>query len=320
MGSGLIIGILAECLICGLICSAVASSRGMEGGFWWGFFLNVIGIIIVAVRPNDQVKNPAPVPAGSSVASDPNADYRFQCQRCGHLSTGWYQKCPHCGAEGKMVKRTTEAMTASETATAEPISRAQPTNEMAEEKPAEPELRLIQGSSAEKTFSAVEVIGYLKEYRELLDTGALTSKEFGKKKDQLLQKLEIDITAMCEADVIKALKGFKELLDLQVLSREEFEDKKRRLLGEEEEISFEGDIPQGEAQKPLPEQRIQAEESFSFEGMIPTGGIQELPAEEQREEDDRLKRFEELRREMEETRRQLGELCRKEEEQKAEGE
>ena len=25
----------------------------MEGGFWWGFWLGIIGIIIVAVRPNE---------------------------------------------------------------------------------------------------------------------------------------------------------------------------------------------------------------------------------------------------------------------------
>jgi len=25
----------------------------MEGGFWWGFLLGVLGIIVVAVRPKD---------------------------------------------------------------------------------------------------------------------------------------------------------------------------------------------------------------------------------------------------------------------------
>lgn len=314
MGGGLIIGILIECFICGLICSAVASSRGMEGGFWWGFFLNVIGIIIVAVRPNDQVKNPAPIPAVPTAANDPNADYRFQCQSCGHLSTGWYQKCPHCGAEGKMVKRTTEMLMVPGTASADTVSRAQLKSETTEEKPLEPELRLIHGKQEEKTLNAEEVIEYLKEYKELLDVDALTSGEFGKKKDQLLKKLEIDIDALSEADVIKALKGFKELFDRKIISQEEFIEKKHQLLGEEEEISFEGSIPLGEVRNPLLNQNIKEEESFSFEGMIPQGGIQELPAGESRDEDDRLKRFEELRREMEETRKQLNEL------NKAEGE
>jgi hypothetical protein len=28
-------------------------NRGGKGGFWWGFFLGVIGIIVEAVRPKE---------------------------------------------------------------------------------------------------------------------------------------------------------------------------------------------------------------------------------------------------------------------------
>ena len=49
-----LIGVLVGSIIFGVICKAIASSRGMEGGFWWGFLLWVIGIIIVAVRPNES--------------------------------------------------------------------------------------------------------------------------------------------------------------------------------------------------------------------------------------------------------------------------
>lgn len=49
-----IFAILVEALICGLISRAITKGRGMEGGFWWGFFLSIIGIIVVAVRPNDN--------------------------------------------------------------------------------------------------------------------------------------------------------------------------------------------------------------------------------------------------------------------------
>ncbi len=41
-------------VVCGFVCMAIASSRNMNGGFWWGFWLGIIGIIIVAVRPNDN--------------------------------------------------------------------------------------------------------------------------------------------------------------------------------------------------------------------------------------------------------------------------
>ena len=61
-------GYLLICLISGLICGfiaeSIAANRGMNGGFWWGFWLTVIGIIVVAVRPNDS--RPMYTPSSSS--------------------------------------------------------------------------------------------------------------------------------------------------------------------------------------------------------------------------------------------------------------
>jgi len=47
--------ILCISAICGAACVSISESRSMEGGFWWGFFLWIIGIIVVAVRPSDKV-------------------------------------------------------------------------------------------------------------------------------------------------------------------------------------------------------------------------------------------------------------------------
>lgn len=44
---------LVVSLICGLISKNITASRGMDGGFWWGFLLGILGIIVVAVRPKD---------------------------------------------------------------------------------------------------------------------------------------------------------------------------------------------------------------------------------------------------------------------------
>ena len=52
-----IVGVIVYAIICGLICQSIASSRDMEGGFIWGFFLGIIGIIIVACRPKDPNDN-----------------------------------------------------------------------------------------------------------------------------------------------------------------------------------------------------------------------------------------------------------------------
>lgn len=50
----LLLGILIVRPIMGFISMSIASNRGMEGGFGWGFFLGIIGIIVVAIRPNDN--------------------------------------------------------------------------------------------------------------------------------------------------------------------------------------------------------------------------------------------------------------------------
>ena len=40
--------------ICGIVAKHISKERRISGGFWWGFFLGVIGIIVVAVRPRDK--------------------------------------------------------------------------------------------------------------------------------------------------------------------------------------------------------------------------------------------------------------------------
>ncbi len=45
-------------IICGFISKSINESKGYDGGFWWGFLLSIIGIIVVAVRPfNKDHKN-----------------------------------------------------------------------------------------------------------------------------------------------------------------------------------------------------------------------------------------------------------------------
>ena len=40
-------------VVFGIITKTINNNRGKEGGFRWGFFLGVIGIIVVAVRPKE---------------------------------------------------------------------------------------------------------------------------------------------------------------------------------------------------------------------------------------------------------------------------
>ena len=38
-------------LICGFVTKSMNEEKGYTGGFWWGFFLDILGIIVIAVRP-----------------------------------------------------------------------------------------------------------------------------------------------------------------------------------------------------------------------------------------------------------------------------
>ena len=49
----LLIGLLVWRIILGLVSRRVSKNRGRKGGFWWGFFLGFIGIIVEAVRPKE---------------------------------------------------------------------------------------------------------------------------------------------------------------------------------------------------------------------------------------------------------------------------
>ena len=48
-----LIAFLVVAVIFGLVTKSINENRGRQGGFWWGFFLGVIGIIVVAVRPKE---------------------------------------------------------------------------------------------------------------------------------------------------------------------------------------------------------------------------------------------------------------------------
>lgn len=37
--------------ILGFVTKSISESKGYEDGFWWGFLLGILGIIVVAVRP-----------------------------------------------------------------------------------------------------------------------------------------------------------------------------------------------------------------------------------------------------------------------------
>lgn len=51
-------------MIFGCAARAIANSKGYDGGFAWGFWLWIIGLLVVGFRPDQSTASP-PVPAAA---------------------------------------------------------------------------------------------------------------------------------------------------------------------------------------------------------------------------------------------------------------
>ena len=49
-----VIGIIRR-VVFGIACAAIAKSKGYRHGFWWGFLLPLLGLLVVALRPQKVV-------------------------------------------------------------------------------------------------------------------------------------------------------------------------------------------------------------------------------------------------------------------------
>lgn len=156
---GYLFGVVLVCIICGFISQAIASSRGMDGGFWWGFWLWIIGIIVVAVRPNDKPVHYQYAPAPKSKQEREKeilAAGGWKCD-CGEVNYDYVTSCS-CGRSKRDVEQ----------------------RRLAARKAAE-ERKIAETYKPVKTNAE-----QIREYKELLDIGAITQEEYEAKKKQLL--------------------------------------------------------------------------------------------------------------------------------------
>lgn len=139
-----------------------------SNGFWWGFFLGLVGVIVVACKSNvsnykmtgwkcvcgkvhsDYVTACACGRARNTVASVPAG--HWSCS-CGRIHAPYVSSCI-CGLSKKDAAR---SATVPEKATS-------------------------------ATPSEQDTVNLLKEYKTLLDSGAITQEEFDAKKAQLLER------------------------------------------------------------------------------------------------------------------------------------
>ena len=151
-----IIGLIVSFFL-GVLTQGINESKGYSGGFAWGFWLGIIGIIVVSCRqPNPYysyqtesiIRAPAPV---NEVP--PPGGWKCICGK-GHAA---YESGCVCG------RSKTEALQNAKKDTSED-----------------------QQSSKKDTSTSTDTISAIKEYKKLLDDGIITQEEFDAKKKQLL--------------------------------------------------------------------------------------------------------------------------------------
>lgn len=155
---GYIIGGLIGAVIWGFVAKAINENKGYDGGFAWGFWLGVIGVIVVAVRPENRSyssyhSSGSEYDNALSIAAKEADEKRllreggWKCARCRKVNPGYVTTCL-CGVS------------------------VQESRKMYEE----------QSKPAPKTNPADEIA----RFKKLLDDGAITEEEFAAKKKQLL--------------------------------------------------------------------------------------------------------------------------------------
>lgn len=154
-----VIGYLINGIIFGLITQYVANSKGYDGGFWWGFFLGLIGLLVVGFRPS--IEQPASPSYTESRYSQEERERNildnggWKCD-CGKVNFDYVSTC-HCGRNKREV-----------------LAKRYEAEEQAKHSI---EIKPIEDKTAAQQ---------IKEFKELYDEGIISSEEFEAKKKQLL--------------------------------------------------------------------------------------------------------------------------------------
>ena len=144
---GIVIGIIIWGVIWGVATNKVIENKGYdENWFWWGFIFGFIALIVAAAKP--EVRSSTPVPSSSASTSTPQQLTSIDQKTL--ANGGW--KCT-CGRVNPSYTGT--------------CSCGKKKRDIEEEQ-------------------HLEQLKKLKDYKELLDSGVISSEEYEKKKKELL--------------------------------------------------------------------------------------------------------------------------------------
>lgn len=138
----------------------------MKGGFGWGFWLSIIGIIVVAVRPKDDSNSIQP-------KKEPRIFYCSSCQKV--FSGTSMTRCPDCKVpvyDTKILRKDWRDFTSEKKKQLkEAFSEGQ---------------YIGRGFVSSSTNAKASELRILKSF---LDDGTITQEEFNAKKREILSKL-----------------------------------------------------------------------------------------------------------------------------------
>lgn len=89
--------LLVYSVICGIISSYINQKKGYVGGFEWGFFLGIIGVIIVACKSISYYGT-----FSITSSEPPESKYKklkkgdWKCNKCGNINQSYITSC-NCG-------------------------------------------------------------------------------------------------------------------------------------------------------------------------------------------------------------------------------
>ncbi len=166
-------------VIWGIATQKVNENKGYYGGFGLGFFLGLIGLIIVLCKPDNryapaQTQYSPMYPTAYSEAGDRKMleNGGWKCKKCGRINPSYTGTCA-CGMTKGENNGTAKAIQQANSRAAEEVKTGSATQ------------------TTEKAQSGVDQelqnIQKLRSYKELLDTGVISQEEFDTKKAQLLK-------------------------------------------------------------------------------------------------------------------------------------
>lgn len=178
---------IVQALVFGFATKIVIENKGYDDNwFWWGFFFGFIALIVACAKPQNinytssssQPSQPAYTSYSSSYGSNLNKDANKAYNEQLLANGGW--KCSCGRVQASYVSSCSCGRSKSEVLNAQYKKKQENERKQVELKKQEEVKKQVE---AMDEMSKVSVI---KEYKELMDAGAISQEEFEAKKKQLL--------------------------------------------------------------------------------------------------------------------------------------